>query len=172
MVKPPSGKARGRPKKSDQASCDGDRLDAGDSDSPLLSAGGGNVVNGDTDSMGDKSDSNHGTDTTGDESDKKYGTDTTGDESDLNHGTDTTGDESDKKHGTDTTGDESDSEVEQRDLKPGTNRKVVHRRLCDREVRWQSPHSDYVTRCYFNLCLQQGSRDDRVSRDVFSFLYV
>jgi len=36
----------------------------------------------------------------------------------------------------------------------------------------QSPHSDYVTRCYFNLCLQQGSRDDRVSRDVFSFLYV
>ena len=37
---------------------------------------------------------------------------------------------------------------------------------------WQSPHSDYVTRCYFNLCLQQGSRDDRVSRDVFSFLYV
>jgi len=40
--------------------------------------------------------------------------------------------------------------------------------------RWnqQSPHSDYVTRCYFNLCLQQGSRDDRVSRDVFSFLYV
>jgi len=36
----------------------------------------------------------------------------------------------------------------------------------------QSPHSDYVTRCYFNICLQQGSRDDRVSRDVFSFLYV
>jgi len=36
----------------------------------------------------------------------------------------------------------------------------------------QSPHSDYVTRCYFNLCLQQGSRDDRVSRDAFSFLYV
>jgi len=36
----------------------------------------------------------------------------------------------------------------------------------------QSPHSDYVTRCYFNLCLQQGSHDDRVSRDVFSFLYV
>jgi len=36
----------------------------------------------------------------------------------------------------------------------------------------QSPHSDYVTHCYFNLCLQQGSRDDRVSRDVFSFLYV
>ena len=35
----------------------------------------------------------------------------------------------------------------------------------------QSPHSDYVTRCYLNLCLQQGSRDDRVSRDVFSFLY-
>jgi len=36
----------------------------------------------------------------------------------------------------------------------------------------QSPHSDNVTRCYFNLCLQQGSRDDRVSRDVFSFLNV
>jgi len=36
----------------------------------------------------------------------------------------------------------------------------------------QSPHSDYVTRCYFNLCPQQGSRDDRVTRDVFSFLYV
>jgi len=35
----------------------------------------------------------------------------------------------------------------------------------------QSPHSDYVTRCYFNLCIQQGSRDDRVSRDVLSFLY-
>ena len=30
----------------------------------------------------------------------------------------------------------------------------------------QSPHSDYVTRCYFNLCLQQGSRDDRVSREA------
>jgi len=40
------------------------------------------------------------------------------------------------------------------------------------QVYHQSPHSDYVTRCYFNLCLQQGSRDDRVSRDVFSFLYV
>jgi len=39
-------------------------------------------------------------------------------------------------------------------------------------IIFQSPHSDYVTRCYFNLCLQQGSRDDRVSRDVFSFLYV
>jgi len=36
----------------------------------------------------------------------------------------------------------------------------------------QSPHSDYVTRCYFNLCFQQGSRDDKVLRDVFSFLYV
>jgi len=36
----------------------------------------------------------------------------------------------------------------------------------------QSPNNDYVTRCYFNLCLQQGSRDDIVSRDVFSFLYV
>ena len=36
----------------------------------------------------------------------------------------------------------------------------------------QSPYSDYVTRCYFNLCLKQGSRDDRVSRDVFSFLCV
>jgi len=36
----------------------------------------------------------------------------------------------------------------------------------------QSPNSDHVMRCYFNLCLQQGSRDDRVSRDVFSFLYV
>ena len=31
---------------------------------------------------------------------------------------------------------------------------------------YQSPHSDYVTRCYFNLCLQQGSRDDRVSREA------
>ena len=30
----------------------------------------------------------------------------------------------------------------------------------------QSPHSDYVTRCYFNLCLQQRSRYDRVSREV------
>jgi len=39
-------------------------------------------------------------------------------------------------------------------------------------VVWQSPHSDYVTRCYFNLCPQQGSRGDRVSRDVFSFLHV
>jgi len=36
----------------------------------------------------------------------------------------------------------------------------------------QSPHSDYVTRCYFNLCLQQGSRDDRVAREEFCFLYV
>jgi len=36
----------------------------------------------------------------------------------------------------------------------------------------QSTHIDYVTRCYLNLCLQQGSRDDRVSRDVVSFLYV
>jgi len=33
----------------------------------------------------------------------------------------------------------------------------------------QSPHSDYVTRCYFNICLQQGSRDDRVSRGVLVF---
>ena len=33
----------------------------------------------------------------------------------------------------------------------------------------QPPHSDYVTRCYFNLCLQQGSRDDGVSRDVLVF---
>jgi len=40
------------------------------------------------------------------------------------------------------------------------------------QLNVQSPHSDHVTRCYFNLCLQQGSREDRVSRDVFSFLYV
>jgi len=33
-------------------------------------------------------------------------------------------------------------------------------------LKAQSPHSDYVTRCYFNLCLQQGSRDDRVSREA------
>ena len=39
-------------------------------------------------------------------------------------------------------------------------------------ISTQSPHSDCVTRCYFNLCLQQGSRDDRESCDVFSFLYV
>jgi len=45
----------------------------------------------------------------------------------------------------------------------------IHRQ---KAVSFQSPHSDYVTRCYFNLCLQQGSRDDRVSRDVFSFLYL
>ena len=55
----------------------------------------------------------------------------------------------------------------------GTQSRV---RSCDNPVPAhggdQSPHSDYVTRCYFNLCLQQGSRDDRVSRDVFSFLYV
>ena len=30
----------------------------------------------------------------------------------------------------------------------------------------------YSGNCYFNICLQQGSRDDRVSRDVFSFLFV
>jgi len=33
----------------------------------------------------------------------------------------------------------------------------------------QSPNSDYVTRCYINLCPQQGSRDDRVSREVNLF---
>ena len=40
------------------------------------------------------------------------------------------------------------------------------------QLMLQSPHSDYVTRCYFNLCLQQGSRDNRIVRDVLSFLYV
>jgi len=42
-------------------------------------------------------------------------------------------------------------------------------RITDVTEQGQSPHSDYATRCYFNLCYQQGSRDDRVSRDVLVF---
>jgi len=56
----------------DHTVCDGDRLDPGDSDGPLLSAGSGNVVNGDADATGDESDSNHGTDSEVEQRDLKH----------------------------------------------------------------------------------------------------
>jgi len=59
--------------------------------------------------------------------------------------------------------------------KLNTSRDTLSSRdLCWRQRLKQSPHSDNVTRCYFNLCLQQGSQllDKPVVKDGDSIVVV